>query len=507
MRAAFRIPIAAGNDEPAIESARKLLELDPFREPAHRSLMRLHQRAGHDTAAIRQYQICAEILRDELGIEPDAETRALRDEILGDRSSPGDRSRWALRSAGHAPQGFVLGRPVIAVLPFSDFCGDPAPHSFRGGIAEDIISGLSKISDFSVISLHSVSPDERDARGIKTMADELGVRYVVSGALRRVGDAVRVNAQLIDGESGSHLWAERYDGSLDDVFDLHDLITEQIVVAVETEIAIRERERARRKPPDSLDAWELLQRGLSHFYRINKTDRTEAIRLFREAVALEPEFAAAHAHLAYALWASRSVTLDFIEDTEEVAASARAAAEQALSLDPSELMARFALGRLHIYSGEVEMAINEMRTAIAINPNFSRGYHGLGQAYYYGAGRFEKALPYLDTALRLSPRSPMRWTTLMIKGTALRSLGHHDEAIAHCRQACQFPDAGFLPFMQLAAALAEAGQKGNARAAIKKTMQLQPALSIGFVRGHFAGMHEYSLKSLLDSLRKTGVPE
>ena len=153
------------------------------------------------------------------------------------------------------------------------------------------------------------------------------------------------------------------------------------------------------------------------------------------------------------------------------------------------------------------MAIGEMQTAIAINPNFSRGHHGLGQAYYYCANRSEQALPHLDAALRLSPHSPMRWVTLMIKGTALRSLGRRDEAIAHCRQACQFPDAGFLPFMQLAAALAEAGKKSDARAATEKTMQLQPALSISFIRSHFVGMHETTLKSLLDSLRKAGVPE
>ncbi len=130
--------------------------------------------------------------------------------------------------------------------------------------------------------------------------------------------------------SGNHLWADRFDGSLDDVFDLQDQITEQIVVAVEPEIQARERERARRKPPESLDAWELVQRGLSHLYRFNKTDRTEAIRLFREAIALDREFAAAHAHLAYALCAL--MPFGDAEDTAKAVASGRAAAKQAASL-------------------------------------------------------------------------------------------------------------------------------------------------------------------------------
>jgi adenylate cyclase len=153
------------------------------------------------------------------------------------------------------------------------------------------------------------------------------------------------------------------------------------------------------------------------------------------------------------------------------------------------------------------MAIAEMQSAIAFNPNFAWGHHGLGFAYYYSAGQAEKALPYLDAALRLSPRSPLRWSPLMLKGSALRELGHHDEAVAHCRQACQVPDCGFLPHMQLAAALAEAGKESEAQAAVDKAMQLQPALSISFLRSHVLGTHETFLTSLFDSLRKAGVPE
>ena len=153
------------------------------------------------------------------------------------------------------------------------------------------------------------------------------------------------------------------------------------------------------------------------------------------------------------------------------------------------------------------MAIGEMQTAIAVNPNDARGHYGLGFAYHYGAGQWEQALPHYDDALRLSPRDPLRWLTLMMKGSALRALGHHDQAVAHCRQACQFPGASFLPYMLLAAALAEAGQQSEAQAAVENAMQLQTALSIGFIRGHFVGIHETDLKDLVESLRKAGVPE
>jgi adenylate cyclase len=396
-------------------------------------------------------------------------------------------------------------KPSIAVLPFDNMSGDPDQEFFADGIAEDVITALSRFRSLFVIARNSSFSYKGTSPDIRTVARELSVRYVVEGSVRKAGNRVRISAQLIDAASGNHLWADRFDGNLEDIFDLQDQITEQIVVAVEPEIQTRERERARRKPPESLDAWELVQRGLSHFYRVNKTDRTEAIRLFREAIALDSEFAAAHARLAQALWGS--VRLGYAVDTARTIASARTAAEQAVSLDPNEPMAHLALGRVHIYSGEVEMAIGEMQTAIAVNPNFAWGHYGLGWAYFYGAGQAEQSLPHLDTALRLSPRDPMRWMTLSLKGAALRTLGRHDEAIAHCRQACQLPDAGFLPYMQLAAALTEAGQISEAQTAVEKVMQLQPALSIGFVRNRFVRMNESYLERLLDSLRKAGVPE
>ena len=153
------------------------------------------------------------------------------------------------------------------------------------------------------------------------------------------------------------------------------------------------------------------------------------------------------------------------------------------------------------------MGIVDNQTAIAINPNFARGHMGLGWAYFYGAGQWEQSLPHFDTALRLSPRDPMRWAAYHIKGLALCCLGRHDEAISHGRHACRFPDAGFLANMQLAAALAEAGQKSEVRAALDKAMLLEPSLSTDFISNHFIGMHEATLKSILDSLRKAGVPE
>jgi adenylate cyclase len=404
------------------------------------------------------------------------------------------------------PANALLNKPSIAVLPFVNMSGDPEQEYFADGIAEEVITALSRFRSLFVIARASSFTYKGAAVDIAQVARELGVRYVIEGSVRKAGNRVRITAQLIDAAQGNHLWADRFDGGLDDVFDLQDQITEQIVIAVEPEISLRERDRARRQPPDSLDAWALLQRGLSHHYRANDNDRAEAIRLFREAVALDPEFAAAHAHLAYALWASRSLTAGYAE-AKKVAASARASAERAILLDPNEPLAHLTLGRLHIFAGETEMGIDEMQTAVAINPNFAWGHHFLGWAYWFGAGQAERALPHFDAALRLSPRSPLRWLPLGVKGSALRFLGRHDEAVAHCRQACQLPDSGFLPHLHLATALAEAGRKSEAQVAMAKTMEMQPALSPRFIHDNFFGAHETYLKSLLESLRKAGMPE
>ncbi|MEM7021322.1 MAG: tetratricopeptide repeat protein [Pseudomonadota bacterium] len=391
-------------------------------------------------------------------------------------------------------------KPSIAVLPFDNLNDDPEQDFFADGIVEDVITALSRFRSLFVIARNSSFAYKGEAVVIAQIARELGVRYVVEGSVRKAGDQLRITAQLIDASSSNHLWADRFDGNLHDVFDLQDQITEQIVVAVEPEIGLRERQLARRKSPGNLGAWELLQRGLSHFYRATANDRSEAIRLFREAIELDPEFATAHAYLSYASWGLR-----YADQMGEFFSSALASAEQAVALDPDDQMARYALGRLYLFNGETESGIAEMQAAIATNPNFDRGYHGLGWAYYFGFGQAEKALPHFDSALRLNPRSPMHWSTLMLKGTALRFLGRHDEAVAHCRRACQFPGVGFLPYIHLTAALGAAGQKAAAQTALEKVTQHQPSFSISFVRNLWANQHEAPLKSFCDGLRKAGV--
>ncbi len=427
--------------------------------------------------------------------------------FVGDVTTRGmdDFNGVRLPDAGPAMLPSGLDKPSIAVLAFANMSEDPGQEFFADGIAEDVITALSRFRSLFVIARNSSFTYKGAAVRISQIARELGVRYVVEGSVRAAGDRVRISAQLIDAASGNHIWADQFDGRLDDVFDLQDQITEKIVVAVEPEVQMRERERARRIQPNNLDAWSLLQRGSSQSYFVNKSGQDEAKRLLGKAVAMDPEFASAFAQLAFVNWVS--IPWGLADDNATAAELARDAAKRAASLDPNEPMAHYVLGRLHMYDGEMEMAIGEMQHAVAINSNFVWGHYGLGQAYYQGAGRAEQSLPHFDAALRLSPKDPLRWISLFGKGAALRELGEFDEAIKICRMACQFPDAGYLPFLQLASSLAAAGRFGEAKAAKDKSMQLEPSLTIRFLRGHMLGHHEVPMKSLVGNLRKAGLPE
>jgi len=394
-------------------------------------------------------------------------------------------------------------KPSIAVLPFDNMSGDPEQEYFADGIAEDVITALSRFRSLFVIARNSSFSYKGTSPDIRTVAQQLGVRYVVEGSVRKAGNRVRITAQLIDAATGNHLWADRFDGNLDDVFDLQDQITEQIVVAVEPEIGAQERERAQRRSTENLNAWELFQRALSHGYRINKYDSAEAIRLFENATDLDPRFAAAYGHLAFTHWMAQVFGLS--KDPDKVLAKAHAAAEQALALDPNEAMGHYAMGRMHIATGDSGMAMNEMRAAVAINENFAFGHFGIGFVYHYAEGKSEDALPYIETALRLSPRDPARWMMQTISRAALRQAGRLGEAIAMGREACQGTNTGYMALTNLTASLARAGQVTEARQSLEKALEIEPNLSPDLLRQRLVGMHEQPLMSICDGLKLAGL--
>ena len=272
------------------------------------------------------------------------------------------------------------------MLPFNNMSGDPEQEYFSDGISEDIITALSKLRWFFVIARNSSFIYKGKAVHMKQVAEELGVGYVVEGSVRKGGDRVRITAQLNDVATGSHIWAERYDRDLADVFAVQDEITEAIVAAIEPQLYAAENFRARRKPPDSLDAWDLVMRALSHYWRVTRQDNVVAQALLEKAIAIDPNYgqalgvlATSHTFGAHMGWA----------DMATVAPIAERAALAAIRADSEDPWAHHALGCVYLFARRFDNSLAEFELALRLNPNFSlaQGYYGLALSY---CGRWEE---------------------------------------------------------------------------------------------------------------------
>ncbi len=397
-------------------------------------------------------------------------------------------------------------KPSIAVLPFDNLSGDPEQEYFSDGIAEDIITRLSRYRWFFVIARNSSFTYKGRAVDVKLVAQELGVRYALEGSVRKAGDRVRVSAQLIDAVAGHHIWAERYDRELKDIFAVQDGITESIVTAIEPELGAAERERARRKPPENLDAWSLYQRGLWHFYGNPTRDGVADARgLFERACEIDSGFAAAYADLAWAH--TLEITLGFTDDPEASLERATRAAEKAAALDPRDPGAHVALGRVHILRHACDRAVAEMEAALDLNPSFARAYYGLGMALLYG-GKPQASIPHFETAIRLNPRAPNSWTNPQMLAHAYFNMGRYEEAARWCEKAVRQPNAPFMPFAIAAATLGQLGRVDEARALLAEARRRRPGFSAHTIRRTTAlyGRHS-GAERIIEGLRKAGLRE
>ena len=493
----------------AINLLRRLIALDPLREDAHRRLMRLLHENADRAGALRQYQACAEILKKELQVDPDAATKSLFEEIRKDSSALAEPTMTPPTPEVALTEGIVspLEKPFIAVLPFENLSGDPDQEFFADGMAEDIITDLSRFRWFSVIARNSSFTYKGRAVDVKQIARELGVRYVLAGSVRKVGNRVRVAVQLIDASIGTHIWAERYDQELNDVFTLQDEITETIVAAIEPELSSVERERARRKPPENLDAWGSYQRGIWHHIQFTRDHNAEAQRLYCRSIELDPNFASAYARLAHAK--ASAVLLGFVDERNQILEDARKNAEQAIALNAKDPLGHYALGRVQSLLQEHDHAIAKLNVAIELNPNFAHAHFGLAQAYY-AAGEVERVIPEIETAIRLSPRDPSLWSFLSVGARAHLTLRQYDEAITWARRAQQQTNTEFgRASIALISALGHLDRLDEAKTVLAQVRQHSPRISIrsliqGTV-GHFkvAAQREH----ILAGLRKAGLPE
>jgi adenylate cyclase len=396
-------------------------------------------------------------------------------------------------------------KPSIAVLPFNNMSGDLEQEYFTDGITEDIITELSRFRSLFVIARNSSFSYKGKSPDIRQVGKELGVRYVLEGSIRRADNRIRVTAQLVDATTGRHVWAERYDREIEDIFELQDEMTQTIVAAVEPELGAFERERALRKPPQSLDAWETYQRGLWHMWSFTKKDNATALPLLRRAREFDPNFAAAYAYEGYSHLLN--VILGYTDAPGESLMAALAAAKKAATLDDKEPAAFLTMGRVHMMKGEHDTSIAELEKSLSLNPNFAAAYFALGFTLTF-AGRHDEALDALDNAMRLNPRDPLMWAIKTICSLTHNLLHKYDVAAEWARQAIREPRAtSFWPYAALASALGNLNQIGEARTAIDQAQQQKPDLSLSYLEKTLPTKQPGELQIYLDGLRKAGLPE
>ena len=396
----------------------------------------------------------------------------------------------------------VPDKPSLAVLPFINMSRDPEQEYFSDGMTEDIITALSRIRWFFIISRNSTFAYKGRAVDVRKVAKELGVRYVLEGSVRKAGSRVRVTAQLIDGDTGKHVWANRYDREFDDVFSVQDELTETIVGALDPELGKAERERAKAKRPENLDAWDVYQRGLWHLYHYTKEDIEKTQQLFRQATLLDPNLGVAFSGLAEAFYFS--LVYGHSDAPEHDREEALVAARTAVELDGEDAVAHCTLGRIYYVRREHDLAIAELQTALELNPSLAWAHYGVGAALVF-SGRAREALPFLQTAMKLSPRDPNMGSFLVRMADAYLFMRDYDEAIAWAKKALRQQGFQWSRYAVLVSALGHLGRLKEANRALQELRTRRSDFSIEFVQATHIIADADDMSHYLDGLRKASV--
>jgi adenylate cyclase len=393
-------------------------------------------------------------------------------------------------------------KPSIAVLPFANLSDDPEQEYFADGMVEDITTALSKLRWFFVVARNSAFTYKGRAVDVKQVGRELGVRYVLEGSVRRGGDRLRITAQLVDAASGNHVWAERYDRDLADIFAVQDEITERVVAAIEPELYAAEHIRSQRKPPDSLDAWECVIRALSCIGQGTREANTEAEALCRRAIAITPSYGQAHSLLAWTLMRGVFWSGDLRAVLSEIAA----ASDLALKIDDRDPWAHCVLGILLFRRRRFEESQRAMRRALELNPNFALAHAFLGQPLIQ-QGYHEEAIRSAEQALRLSPQDRLVGS-YAARTTALAHLAarRYPECIAWARTNIEKAPEELPGYLFLTAALAMQGDMAAAAEARDTVLRLWPKFSLGWSRENTPIAGEIA-ERVYKALSKAGLPD
>jgi adenylate cyclase len=404
---------------------------------------------------------------------------------------------------GHAPALALPDKPSIAVLPFQNMSGDPEQEYFADGMVDDIITALSRFKLLFVIARNSSFTYKGRAVDIKQVGRQLGVRYVLEGSVRKAAGRVRITGQLIDAADGSHLWADRFEGDLSDIFALQDEVTLKVVSAIQPKLLQIEIELAGRRRPGNLSAHDLFLRALPHYYAMTREGMVRALELLARALEIEPRYGAA-ASLAGGCHLTNIAQGWTTDPALDIAEGARLV-RLALNVDENDSDALSIAGRATAFmSGDFDTAREMVDRSVALNPNSALAWEQRGWACAYAA-QDEEAVRSFERAIRLSPLDPMLFSTFTGMSFAFINLGRFDEAVTAAKKALQKTPNFMSAYRSLVAALAHLGREKEAKDAAARLLELDPGFRISewVTRGHS------TLRSPLyiEGVRKAGLPE
>lgn len=368
-------------------------------------------------------------------------------------------------------------KPSIAVLPFANMSGDPGQDYFADGMTEEIITALSKTPKLFVIARNSSFTYKGKPVWIPDVARQLGVRYVLEGSVRKSGDKVRITAQLIDAANNRHLWAERYDLSLGDIFAVQDDITKNIVTAMEVKLTKGEAALLYARGTKNLQAYLLTLRAGEYQRKTNKEDNLRARRLCHQAIALDPTYPMPYMILGYTYW--NDVFLGWSEDPKRSTRMAAEMARKCIALDDSSWAAHSLLAWIYLMQRKHDLAIAEGERAVALNPNSAEAHGNLGNVFNF-SGKPEKGRVELEKAIRLNPFPPSRYFTCL--AMSYRELGRYGEAIATCQKSLRLQPRNVYTLLNLTASYSLSGQMEKARQTAARVLKVNPGFSLAYLK-------------------------
>jgi adenylate cyclase len=417
-------------------------------------------------------------------------------------SAPPRAARAGSGAAPRAAADAVLQRPAVAVLPFQNMCGDAEQEYFVDGMTEDLITALAAWRWFPVIARNSTFVYKGRSVDVTQVGKDLNARYVLEGSVRREGGRVRVTAQLIEAATAHHLWAQNYDREIGDVFALQDEITRAIIGALEPQIRRAEQQRALRKPPESLDAWDLSLQALARIRQNTMRSLAEAEELLDRAVAMDRTSSYAQSLLALSRF--QRALFGWLDDPKHALLSTYEAAREAVELDDRDWLAHALLGIATLWShGDYEEAMAQEETAIALNPSAAMAYHFYGCVLTFN-DQPAQALTQLQAVLQLDPRFQLLPTTLADIGLVHLLLGDCETAVQFCKRAIGEQKDHVRAWQRLAAAYGCMGRLEEASAAFAQALALQPRFALAYVDATYPFRNRAHAELFIDGLKRAG---